>query len=109
MICMSITNFQKALIEMLIETYHELEKDISPREILRDTAIDAGLGRPEVEEWLKSNLGGNSMDAEALENRKMRNLGMPTFIIQGVYRVNGAQDPQDYLEIVKVKEDQLRA
>ena len=101
---------QDALVEKLFEAYHELEKDISSRDVLRQIAIDAGLHEPEVEEWLDSDLGGDIVDAEAMENRKMGNSGVPIFIIQGVHRVNGAQDTQEFFEIfTRVKEEELRA
>ena len=101
---------QDALVEKLFEAYHELEKDISSRDVLRQIAIDAGLNGPEVEEWLNSDLGGDIVDAEAMENRKMGNSGVPIFIIQGVHRVNGAQDTQEFFEIfTRVKEEALGA
>ena len=101
---------QDALVEKLFEAYHELEKDISSPDVLRAIAIDAGLDGPEVEEWLNSGLGGDIVDAEAMENRKMGTSGVPIFVIQGVHRVSGAQDTQEFLEIfIKVKEDELRA
>ena len=100
---------QDALVEKLFEAFHELEKDISSKEVLREIAVDAGLGGPEVEEWLDSDLGGDTVDAEALASRRDGS-GVPRFIIQGVHRVSGAQDSQEFLEIfVNVKEDEIRA
>jgi predicted DsbA family dithiol-disulfide isomerase len=99
------SNVQKALVDKLFEAYHELEKDISSQHVLREIAIDAGLDGPDVDECLNSSLGGDGVDDEALKNREMVNSGVPTFIIQGVHRVDGAQDPQEFLEIfIKVKE-----
>lgn len=46
------------------EAYHELEKDISSRDVLHELAIDAGLDGPEVEEWLTSSLIGQRVDDE---------------------------------------------
>ena len=102
-------DIQNALVEKLFEAFHELEKDISSKEVLREIAVDAGLSGPEVEEWLDSNLGGDIVDAEALASRR-EGSGVPRFIIQGVHRVSGAQDSQELLEIfVQVKEDEVRA
>jgi predicted DsbA family dithiol-disulfide isomerase len=99
------SDVQNALVDKLFEAYHELEKDISSQDVLREIAIDAGLEGPEVDECLNSSLGRDSVDDEALKNRKMVNSGVPTFIIQGMHRVDGAQDPQEFLEIfIKVKE-----
>ena len=100
---------QNALVEKLFEAFHELEKDISSKEVLREVAVDAGLSGSEVEEWLDSDLGGDTVDAEALASRS-EGSGVPRFIIQGVHRVSGAQDSQEFLEIfVKVKEDEVGA
>ena len=102
-------NVQNVLVEKLFEAYHELEKDISSTEVLREIAIGAGLDGSEVDEWLNSNLGGDSVDAEALENRKEAS-GVPRFMIQGTHRVDGAQDVQEFLDVfIKVKEDEMRA
>lgn len=99
------SNVQNALVDKLFEAYHELEKDISSQDVLREIAIDAGLDGPEVDECLNSSVGGDSVDDEALNNRKMVNSGVPTFIIQGVHRVDGTQDPQEFLEMfINVKE-----
>ena len=100
---------QNALVEKLFEAFHERERDISSKDILREIALDAGLSGPEVDEWLDSDLGGEIVDAEALASRR-EGSGVPRFIIQGVHRVSGAQDSQEFLEMfVKVKEDEVRA
>ena len=102
------SDVQNALVDKLFEAYHELERDISSQDVLREIAKNVGLDGPEVDEWLSSSLGGDNVDDEALENRKMVNSGVPLFIIQGVHRVDGAQDPQEFLEIfIKVKEGEL--
>ena len=101
---------QNALVEKLFEAYHELEKDISSRDTLRDIAVDAGLDGVEVGKWLDSDLAGDIVDAEALSSRKMGVSGVPLFVIQGMHRLDGAQDPQDFLEMfIKVKEGDLVA
>ena len=100
---------QNALVEKLFEAFHELEKDISSKEVLRGLAVDAGISELEVDEWLDSDLGGDTVDAEALASRR-EGSGVPRFIVQGAHRVSGAQDSQEFLEIfVKVKEDEVRA
>ena len=98
---------QNVLVDKLFEAYHELEKDISSPDVLSEIATDAGLNKPEVDEWLHSNLCADIVNAEAKKNREMVNSGVPTFIIQGVHRVDGAQDLEDFLEVlIKVKESE---
>ncbi|KAF2095929.1 putative thioredoxin [Rhizodiscina lignyota] len=96
---------QNDLVERLFQAYHELEKDISDRDVLHKIATDAGVNTVEVDEWLASDLGADVVDDEAQKNRDTEASGVPTFIIQGVHRLEGAQDPSDLMEIfVKVKE-----
>ena len=101
---------QDALVEKLFEAYHELEKDISSTGVLRELAVDVGLNDLEVGDWLNSSIGGETVDTEALKNRERGISGVPMFIIQGVHRVGGAGDVQEFLEIfIKVKEREMEA
>lgn len=94
-----------ALAEKLFEAYPEQEKDISERGVLRGIATDAGLNAVQVDEWLTSDEGGIEVDEEAANNREVVKEGVPHFIIQGVHRVDGAQDVQDFLEVfAKIQE-----
>lgn len=78
--------------------------------MLRGIAVDAGLDGSEVGEWLGSNRGGDLVDAEARRNREAGVSGVPMFVIQGEYRVDGARDVEEFLEIfIKVKERELGA
>ena len=99
---------QDALVNKVFEAYHELEKDISSQDVLGEIARDAGLDGSEVDEWLNSSVGGDLVDAKAESNRKLVTSGVPTFIIQGKHRVDGAQDVEEFLEtFIKVKEGKL--
>ena len=99
---------QDVLVNKLFEAYHELEKDISSRHVLRDIARDAGLDGSEVDEWLDSSVGGDVVDAQAESNRKLVTSGVPTFIIQGKHRVDGAQDLEEFLQtFINVKEGKM--
>ena len=99
---------QDALVDRLFEAYHELEKDISSRDLLRDIARDVGLDGSEVDEWLNSSVGGDLVDAKAKSNREPVTSGVPMYIIQGKHRVDGAQDVEEFLQtFIKVKEGEL--
>ena len=101
---------QDKMVERLFEAYHELEKDISSPDVLREIAVGAGLDELEVGEWLTSNMGGYVVDAEALRYREDGLSGVPMFIIQGEHRVDGARDVQEFLEIfIKLKERETGA
>lgn len=104
------SDVRDALVDKLFKAHHEHEMDISAQEVLREVAIDAGLEGPEVEGWLYSSVGRDVVDAEVLECRKMGIAGVPAFIIQGVHRVDGAQDPQAFLDVLmKVKKAAVQA
>ncbi|KAI0430194.1 DSBA-like thioredoxin domain-containing protein [Xylaria sp. FL1042] len=96
-----------ALVEKIFEAYHELEKDISSPDVLREIALEAGLGKCEVDEWLNSSAAADSVDEEAKVFReKVTGSGVPSYFIQDVYRLDGAQDADNFMEIfVRLKED----
>lgn len=101
-------DIQNALVEGLFEAYHELEKDISSHEVLREIATGAGLDGSEVDRCLSS---GSSKDQYGVDDEAQRNKktvgSVPVFFIQGVHRIDGAQDITDFLEIfAKVREDE---
>jgi len=63
-----------------------------------------------VDDWLDFEAGGAIVDGEAVGNSQKINSGVPVFIIQGVHRIDGFQDPQQFVEIfVKVKQGELVA
>ena len=77
--------------------------------MLRDLAVNAGNDATEVDEWLGSSLAADVVDEEAWRNKETVNSGVPSFIIQGVHRINGAVDPFEFIEIfAKVREEDLR-
>lgn len=97
---------QDALIEQLFQAYHELEKDISEKDVLRDIAIGVGLDAAEVNHLFDSDEGAEELDEEERSTRELAaGSGVPTFIVQKIHRLGGAQDPSDFYEaFVQVKE-----
>lgn len=89
---------QDAVVEGLFHAYHELEKDVSDHGVLRQIAIEAGLERREVDGLLVSDHGGDVVDREAQLNKAGSRTGVPFFIIQDEYSVDGAQDIMEFLE-----------
>lgn len=94
-----------ALVEGIFEAYHEKELDISEGSVLRQIAVDAGIDEEMVDTWLDCDLSGTVVDGEATKNRGVTTAGVPYFIIQDVYCVDGAQDLQEFVEaFIKVRE-----
>ncbi|KAE8373961.1 thioredoxin-like protein [Aspergillus bertholletiae] len=99
---------QNALVEKILEAYHELEKDISSKEELVELAVDAGLDADQVRDWLDSELAADIVDDEACKNKEEEgSTGVPRYVIQHEHRLSGAEDPSEFIEIfAKVKEDE---
>lgn len=84
---------------------------ISLADVLKDLAVNAGIDVVlEVDEWLGSDLEADVVDEEARRNKEMVGSGVPSFIIQGVHRIDGAGDPTEFIEaLAKVKEAEAEA
>ncbi|KAH8736372.1 thioredoxin-like protein [Ilyonectria robusta] len=97
---------QNALVDGIFAAYHELEKDISSKDVLREIAVGSGLEGAAVDEWFHSDLEAANVDEEAQRNRdSLAGSGVPAYIIQGSHHINGAEDAHDFMEIfIKVKE-----
>ena len=85
------------MVERLFRAYFEEEKDITSREVLRDAAVEAGLGQQEVSEWLESDMGGEQVDKEVKEAQTKGISGVPNFLLQGRTEIGGAQDPETFV------------
>jgi predicted DsbA family dithiol-disulfide isomerase len=90
---------QTAVIQALFSAYFENEGDITDHSVLRAAGIKAGLPEQEVREWLKSDKGGEEVDVEVEEARRLGITGVPNFTINGRYEVGGAQDPGVFLRL----------
>lgn len=58
-----------------------------------------GLDKSEVKNWLEQGKGGAEVDREVEEAYREGVSGVPNFTINGRYRVEGAQDPQTFVEM----------
>lgn len=98
-------NVQDAVVLALFKSYFEGEGDITSLDTLVEAGVQGGLDRNEVREWLETDQGGEDVDREVEKARQRGIRGVPNFMVQGKYEVDGAQDPHDFLEMfIKVKE-----
>ncbi|KAL2814881.1 thioredoxin-like protein [Aspergillus cavernicola] len=97
---------QGALVEGILRAYHEMERDISERNVLVDVAVQAGLARERVLEWLDSDLGGDVVDDQAWRNKdEGKGAGVPRYVVQGGHRLDGVQDESDFIQLLaEIKE-----
>ncbi|THC95096.1 hypothetical protein EYZ11_005420 [Aspergillus tanneri] len=90
---------QSALVENILAAYHEQEKDISSKELLKEIAVRVDHDAAEIDRWLNSDIAAEAVDEEARMNKERPdNTGVPCYIIQG-YRLDGASDPSEFMEI----------
>jgi predicted DsbA family dithiol-disulfide isomerase len=97
---------QEKLVEGLFSAFHEQERDISDRGVLREIGIAAGMTPEEIDHAFSSVEIAEEFEAEAAKYREfVAGTGVPVFIIQGQHRIDGAQDPMEFVEaFIKVKE-----
>ncbi|PLB45396.1 DSBA oxidoreductase [Aspergillus steynii IBT 23096] len=93
-----VGGLQTRVVERLFRAYFEEEKNITEREVLLEAAATAGLDRAEVENFLASEAGGREVDEEAFRAQRRLVTGVPYFTIQGEYAIEGANEPDAFLE-----------
>ncbi|CAM1509059.1 Fc.00g027980.m01.CDS01 [Cosmosporella sp. VM-42] len=82
----------------IMRMYFEEGGDITSHEDLIRAAKRAGLDEDETRTWLESDQGGEEVDCEAAEARKMGVVGVPRFIINDKFIVDGAEEVNAFLE-----------
>jgi predicted DsbA family dithiol-disulfide isomerase len=92
------TETENRVVKEIMRSYFELDGDITSRDMLVDAAARAGLDRDEAKQWLESENGDVEVDREVFEAYKMGIRGVPHFVINGKYHVNGAREVPEFLE-----------
>ncbi|RDW69137.1 DsbA family oxidoreductase [Aspergillus mulundensis] len=95
----AIGGLQTRVVERLFRAYFEEEKNITERGVLVEAAVGAGLEKGEVEGLLDSDVGGKEVDGEAEGARRQFVTGVPYFMVQGQYAIEGADEPETFLEV----------
>ncbi|KAK4192285.1 thioredoxin-like protein [Podospora australis] len=90
---------ENKVIEALFKLHFEEDGDIVSQDVLVSAGEKGGLDRSEVKSWLEQGKGGAEVDREVEEAYGDGVSGVPNFTINGRYRVEGAQEPQTFLEI----------
>ncbi|KAK2055260.1 DSBA-like thioredoxin domain-containing protein [Colletotrichum caudatum] len=95
-----------ALVDRLFEAYHELERDISEIEVLRDITVDAGLDPVVAECLIEPGSAFKEVDSEEEKGREVSGGAVVlVFVVQGVHPIEGSQDiPAFYEAFVQAKE-----
>ncbi|KAJ5443705.1 uncharacterized protein N7458_007577 [Penicillium daleae] len=102
-----VGGLQTRVAEKLFRAYFEDEKNITDPRVLLEAGVEAGLDQEEVKKLLDSEDGGAEVDSEAKTAARRLVTGVPYFSIQGKYSVEGADEPETFLEVFEqVKEDE---
>lgn len=90
---------QTRVVEELFKVYFENEQDITSHEVLKQAGVKAGLEEKEITEWLESDQGGKQVDEEVEDAKNRFISGVPNFTIENRYKLEGAQDPEAFLQV----------
>ncbi|KAJ5272822.1 hypothetical protein N7478_007947 [Penicillium angulare] len=103
----AVGGLQTRVVENLFRAYFENEKNITDAEVLTEAGVAAGLEKGEILKILEGGDGAEQVDAEALTASRRLVSGVPHFTIQGKYLVEGADEPETFLEVFeRVKLDE---
>ncbi|KAJ5775999.1 uncharacterized protein N7511_001010 [Penicillium nucicola] len=83
------------------------EKNITDLRVLVEAAVGAGLDGDAVKKMLDEDVGGEEVDLEAKTAARRLVSGVPYISVQGKYHVEGADEPEAFLEIFeKIKREE---
>lgn len=100
------TGAQNALAEILFRRYFLDHEDIGDHETLVAAAEEAGMDGAQVRERLASDADEDRIRAEAQYASQMGITGVPTFIVDNKYAVQGAQGEEVFLQVLdKIAEE----
>lgn len=83
---------QHFIAERLFRAYFEQGRDVGSREVLIDTAREAGMDAALVETLLASGADRDEVRTEIQTAQRMGVTGVPCYLLDGRYAVMGAQD-----------------
>jgi predicted DsbA family dithiol-disulfide isomerase len=95
------TGLQTRLAEELFADYFEREQDITSHTVLRRAAVRAGIASSEgdIERFLASNDLVDEVQKAAAAQREEGVSGIPYFVINDEFAVEGAQEPIAFLHL----------
>ena len=95
-------------LDGLFAAYFEKEGDITDYGTLKNIAVEAGIPEDEFQKAIvESDGGGLDVDKDANEARQRGVTGVPDFVVQDLYQLHGANDPESFIGVfqkIKAKE-----
>lgn len=98
---------QAALKDRLLRAYFTEGADIGDHEALVGYAVDAGLDRDRTAAFLASDAGLAEVRAEIERAREIGVTAVPTFVFQGKWAVQGAQETATFEQVLAQVWDEL--
>ncbi|CAM1502667.1 Fc.00g074430.m01.CDS01 [Cosmosporella sp. VM-42] len=96
-------------LDGLFAAYFEKEGDITDYATLKSIAVEAGIPEDEFQKAIvDSDAGGADVDRDAAKARQNGVSGVPDFVIQDLYQLHGANEPESFLNVfqrIKAKEE----
>ncbi|KAJ5562239.1 hypothetical protein N7461_001000 [Penicillium sp. DV-2018c] len=104
-----IGGLQTRVAEELFRAYFEEEKNITDLKVLLEAGVRAGLERDVVKRVLDEDVGAEEVDLEAKMASQRLVSGVPYISVQGRYHVEGAEEPEVFVDIFrKIKADEQK-
>lgn len=88
---------QADMLEALQRAHFTDGVDLGARAALADVAASIGLDRDAARAYLESQAGTGAVNTDLAEARELGITSVPTFVIDGKYAVQGAQEPATLL------------
>lgn len=97
---------QAALKDRLLAAYFTEGENVADHDRLTEFAVEAGLDRDRVVAFLASDEGTDEVRREIAEAREMGVTAVPTFVFEGKWAVQGAQEASTFLQVLEQVRDQ---
>lgn len=95
------TMTQRALLEALFAAHFTHGLDISDRSVLIELADGVGIDTKRARAYLENGEGLTELHAEFDEARRLGIQGVPAFVFNGKYLVEGAQPTEMFIQVIK--------
>ena len=89
---------QNKVVAQLFQAHMEEGKDITSHDMLVEAAAKSGIDKDEAQKWLAEGKGGDAVDREVQEAYAKGVQGVPNFTVNGKYVLEGAQDPETFVQ-----------
>ncbi|GCD97471.1 DsbA family oxidoreductase [Embleya hyalina] len=99
---------QAALKDRLLAAYFTEGENVADHARLTEFAVEAGLDRDRVVAYLASDEGVAEVRREIDEAREMGVTAVPTFVFEGTWAVQGAEESTTFLRVLKQVRAEMR-